>query len=111
MANSEPRVSIGMPVYNGENYLAQALDSLLAQTFTDFEIVICGNASTDGTEALCREYAERDARIVYRRNESNVGAAANFNKVFGGSLSRWGVDAANATCPLTERGLGRTRKI
>ena len=58
-----PRVSIAVPVYNGERYLRESLDGLLAQTFTDFELVIADNASTDGTETICREYAARDPRV------------------------------------------------
>ena len=52
-----PQVSIGMPVYNGDQYIREALDSLLAQTFTDFELIISDNASTDRTSEICREYA------------------------------------------------------
>jgi cellulose synthase/poly-beta-1,6-N-acetylglucosamine synthase-like glycosyltransferase len=66
-----------MPVYNGENYLAETVDSILAQTFADFELVISDNASTDATEAICRAYAARDRRIRYVRNPSNIGAARN----------------------------------
>lgn len=80
--NSQPRVSLGLPVYNGENYLAEALDSLLNQTFTDFELIICDNASTDRTETICRHYSESDKRICYHQNQVNVGAAGNFNKAF-----------------------------
>lgn len=76
-----PKVSIGMPVYNGEKYIREALDSLLAQTFTDFELIISDNASTDGTEAICREYVARDLRIRYVRQSENRGAAANFQFV------------------------------
>lgn len=79
---SLPRVSIGLPVYNGEKYLRAALDCVLAQDFTDFELVICDNASTDTTGAICREYAARDARIRYYRNESNIGATGNYRRVF-----------------------------
>lgn len=75
------KVSIGMPVYNGEKYIREALDSLLAQTFTDFELIISDNASSDRTESICREYAERDARIIYFRQEKNIGAADNFQFV------------------------------
>jgi glycosyltransferase involved in cell wall biosynthesis len=82
MAKHGPRVSIGLPVYNGENYLTETLDSILAQTFTDFELIISDNASTDGTEAICRKYAAQDARIRYVRNASNLGAARNYNHVF-----------------------------
>ena len=61
-----PKVTIGMPVYNGARHLARALDSLLAQTFTDFELVIADNASTDRTGDICKDYAARDARIRVR---------------------------------------------
>jgi glycosyltransferase involved in cell wall biosynthesis len=79
---NNPYVSIGMPVYNGEQYLREALDSILAQTFTDFELIISDNASTDNTEAICREYADRDKRIRYYRNSENIGAARNYNRTF-----------------------------
>jgi glycosyltransferase involved in cell wall biosynthesis len=77
----DPRVSIGIPVYNGADTLAAALDSLLAQTFADFEVIIADNASTDGTPAICQDYAARDPRIHYHRNAENLGAAGNFNRV------------------------------
>lgn len=76
------RVSIGLPVYNGENYLAEALDSLLSQTYADFELIISDNGSTDGTERICHEFAGRDPRVRYYRVEENRGAAWNFNRVF-----------------------------
>ncbi|MBD2327264.1 glycosyltransferase [Alkalinema sp. FACHB-956] len=81
MAEALPRVSIGVPVYNGEAFLRDCLDSLLGQTFSDFEIIISDNASTDSTEAICREYAARDARIYYYRNDYNIGPVANFDRV------------------------------
>lgn len=77
-----PRVSIGLAVYNGERYLAEAIDSILAQTFDDFELIICDNASTDATEEICRGYCERDSRVTYSRNETNIGPAANHNRIF-----------------------------
>lgn len=86
------KVSIGIPVYNGENYLEEALDSILTQTFTDFEVIICDNASTDRTETIARKAAERDSRVHYFRNESNLGAAPNFNKCLElsrGEYFRW----------------------
>ena len=73
-----PKVSIGMPVYNGEKYIREALDSLLAQTYADFELTISDNVSTDGTEAICREYMNRDGRIKYIRQPTNIGAYNNF---------------------------------
>lgn len=74
--------SIGLPVYNGENYLRDALESVLAQDFEDFELIIADNASTDATEAICREYAERYPFITYVRHPRNIGAAKNYNYVF-----------------------------
>jgi len=68
-----------MPVYNGERYLRLALDALLAQTYRDFTVVISDNASTDGTPAICREYADRDPRVRYVRQSENLGAAGNIN--------------------------------
>jgi hypothetical protein len=79
---SRPRVSIGLPVYNGERFLRDALDSLLSQSFEDFELLIADNASTDGTEEICRSYAAGDPRIRYIRNRVSYGAIANFNTVF-----------------------------
>lgn len=73
-----PTVSIGMPVYNGEKFIRKALDSLLAQTFTDFELIISDNASTDETQSICEEYASRDKRIRYVRQFNNTGPVANF---------------------------------
>lgn len=76
-----PRVSIGLPVYNGEQFLRQAIDSLLGQDFSDLELVISDNGSDDGTEQICREYASRDARVRYERQAENRGASWNFNRV------------------------------
>ncbi|MEQ8801819.1 glycosyltransferase family 2 protein [Haliea sp.] len=76
---STPRLSIGLPVFNGENYLAAALAGLLEQEFTDFELIIADNASTDQTAEICRVFAASDSRIRYMRNAENVGAAANYN--------------------------------
>lgn len=82
METKPPGVSIGMPVYNAERYLSETLECLLAQDFTDFELIISDNASTDGTEVVCRAFAARDGRIRYCRKAENVGAAANYNDVF-----------------------------
>jgi len=77
-----PRVSIGLPVYNGERFLEATVESICGQTFDDFELIISDNASTDGTESICRKHAAADKRIRYYRNASNRGAAYNFNRVF-----------------------------
>ena len=89
---AKPRVSIGIPVFNGERYLAETLDSILCQTYTDIEIVISDNGSTDSTESICREYAANDSRIRYHRYAENRGAAWNYNNVFAlvqGEYFKW----------------------
>jgi glycosyltransferase involved in cell wall biosynthesis len=82
MGKDKPRISIGLPVYNGERFLNETLNSLLSQTYTNFEIVISDNGSTDQTESICRTHAAQDQRIRYYRNQENLGAAWNFNRVF-----------------------------
>ncbi len=87
--DSAVKVSIGLPVYNGASLLPHALDSLLGQTFSDFELIISDNASTDQTEAVCQSYAARDRRIRYVRQPVNRGAIWNFNEVFRLSRSEY----------------------
>lgn len=82
MKHSGPTITVGMPVYNGEEFLEQAIESVLQQTFEDFEFFISDNASTDRTEEICRDYAATDARISYLRNDENIGAAGNYNRLF-----------------------------
>lgn len=77
-----PFVSIGLPVYNGSAHLPEALDSIAAQSLTDYEVVICDNASTDRTQAICEARARQDARIRYSRNSSNIGADRNYDRCF-----------------------------
>jgi len=79
--SKRPKVSIGLPVYNEKRYLRESLDCLLGQSFTDFELIICDNASTDCTEDICREYAKKDSRIKYFKNDRNIGGSPNHNKV------------------------------
>lgn len=79
--NREPLVGIGMPVYNGAHFVGQALDSLLAQTLTDFIVVVSDNGSTDETSDICSAYAARDARIQYMRQPRNLGLPNNWNYV------------------------------
>jgi glycosyltransferase involved in cell wall biosynthesis len=87
-----PLVSIGLPVFNGQKFIRQAIDSILNQDFQDFELIISDNASTDDTSPICREYAARDRRVRYYRNETNIGAAPNHNRVFelaGAQYFKW----------------------
>lgn len=76
-----PLVTVGLPLYNSARQLRQAMDSLLGQTLSDFEIVISDNASTDGTAALCEEYVRADPRVRYIRQARNIGAPRNWNAV------------------------------
>lgn len=80
--SAPPPIGLGLPVYNGERYLRDALDSVLAQTFGDFELWISDNASSDATEEICRSYAARDPRVHYRRSPVNLGLAPNFRRAF-----------------------------
>jgi len=87
-----PRVSLALPVYNGERFVAEAIRSILEQDYTDFELLITDNASTDRTKEICRAFAARDRRIRYVRNERNLGAAGNFNLGFeqtSGEYFKW----------------------
>lgn len=97
-----PCVSIGMPIYNGEQFLAETIESILTQTFEDFELIISDNASTDITKTICWTYMAKDSRIRYFRNETNLGAAKNYNRVFelaSGKYFKWA--AADDLCAPT----------
>ena len=90
-----PPVSIGLPVYNGAQFLGQTLDDLLGQTYGDFELVVCDNASTDETPDLLADAAARDDRVVVVRNRTNIGALPNTNRAFECSHGRRYVLAAH----------------
>src|SRR5260370_13995928 len=79
---STPLLSIGLFVYNGERFLGETLDSIVNQTFTDFELIISDNASTDRTAEISQAYARRDSRIRYYRGEKNMGAGWNLRRVY-----------------------------
>lgn len=91
-APAQPRIGVGMPVYNGEAYVGQSIESILGQTFGDLELVISDNQSTDGTETIGRQYAKLDKRVRYVRNDRNYGGPGNFTRVFGlcrGEYHKW----------------------
>lgn len=94
MKNKQPKVSIGMPVWNGEPFIKQAIDSLLAQDFKDFEIIISDNVSTDDTEKICEEYTKKDTRIRYIRQKKNIGLDKNFNFVLDKAIGEYFMWAA-----------------
>ncbi len=86
------KVAIGMPVWNGEKFVSEAIESILGQTYGDLELVISDNASTDATAEICRSYANRDTRIRFIRQERNIGAAPNHHEVFrrsSGGYFKW----------------------
>ena len=77
--DAQPKVTVGMPVYNGGEGLSTVIESVLRQTYPNFKLVISDNASSDETEMICREFAARDGRVVYIRQPKNIGAEANFD--------------------------------
>src|SRR5215471_21287277 len=79
---STPLLSVGLFVYNGERFIEESLNSILNQTFTDFELIISDNASTDRTGDIAKAYAKRDDRIRYYRSEKNMGAGWNARRVY-----------------------------
>jgi glycosyltransferase involved in cell wall biosynthesis len=88
----QPRLTIGLPVYNGEKYIEESLEALLGQSFTDFELIISDNASTDSTGEICRRYEDQDSRVRYFRQSRNIGLSPNHNFVAErarGELFKW----------------------
>jgi glycosyltransferase involved in cell wall biosynthesis len=84
-----PLITVGLPVYNGAPTIGATIESVLAQTVTDFELIISDNASTDSTAAICEEYASRDKRIRLIRNPKNIGGADNYNQLVGMATGRY----------------------
>jgi glycosyltransferase involved in cell wall biosynthesis len=92
LGSKNPLVSMALPVYNGQAFLAEAISSCLAQDYDNFELIITDNASTDSTERICREFGALDGRVKYIRNERNLGAGPNFNlgvKCSSGKYMKW----------------------
>lgn len=101
-----PLVSIGLPVYNGAEYVRASIASLLAQTYPNIELIICDNASTDGTREICEEFAAADDRVKFHRNADNIGGANNHNLTFElatGKYFRWAAHDDLAKPELIER--------
>jgi glycosyltransferase involved in cell wall biosynthesis len=89
MSKQSPIVTLGLPVFNGSKYLERALSCILNQTFSDFELIISDNASSDETELICRRFAALDSRIIYNRNSENIGLAANHNLLVHSSRGKY----------------------
>lgn len=91
-----PLLSVGLPVYNGAQWIVDAIESILEQSFADFELIITDNASTDETETICRDFAIRDERVKYHRNPINIGLFRNFDRAFelsSGQFFKWAADS------------------
>ena len=89
ISRNETKVSIGLPIYNGEKFIHKKLNSLLSQTFTNFELIISDNGSTDLTSKICEEYAQKDKRIIYFKQKKNMGAWENFAFVLNKAKSKY----------------------
>jgi glycosyltransferase involved in cell wall biosynthesis len=92
MTVTRPLVSVGLPTYNRADTLHRSIESVLSQDYPNLELVICDNASTDGTQQMCEEYAQRDSRVIYHRQPSNLGGHENFKRAMGeshGELFMW----------------------
>ena len=96
------KLSIGLPVYNGELFIERAIESILAQTFTDFELIISDNASTDSTPKICEEYLNKDDRIIFVRQDKNMGGGWNFNFLLQKAVGEYFVWVAADTYLLPE---------
>jgi glycosyltransferase involved in cell wall biosynthesis len=106
MMSATPRLSVGLPVYNSARYIRQSIESLLGQSYTDFELIISDNASTDDTGEICRQYAKEDSRIRYFRQSRNIGLAPNHNFVVHeskGKLFKWAAGDDLYAISLLER--------
>jgi glycosyltransferase involved in cell wall biosynthesis len=82
-----PKLSIGLPVYNGEEFLEKKLESILSQTFSDYELIISDNNSTDSTNKICEQFLKKDKRIKYFQQKQNMGANWNFNFVLSEAIA------------------------
>jgi glycosyltransferase involved in cell wall biosynthesis len=104
--STAPRLTVGLPVYNGEKFLAQSLDALLGQSYQDFELLISDNTSTDETARICAQYQAQDPRIRYFRQPRNIGCAPNHNFLVGqarGEFFKWASDDDLYAFNLLER--------
>ena len=86
---NKPLVSIGLPVFNGEDFLESSIDTLLSQSYQNIEVIVCDNASTDKTQLIVERYCSKDARVKYHRHKKNLGAALNYNSTFDMSSGKY----------------------
>ena len=91
---SESLLTIGIPVFNGENTISKSIDSLLKQTYDDFKLIISDNASTDSTQKICEDYTKKDSRIHYIKQKKNIGLVSNWNSILKESTTKYFMYAA-----------------
>ena len=84
-----PKISIGLPIYNGEKFLRKRIENLLEQTFTDFELIISDNASTDNSVKICKEFMKKDSRIKLYKQDHNIGQFNNYNFLLENTLGKY----------------------
>jgi len=87
--STTPKISICIPVYNGEDFISLAIESILKQTFEDFELIISDNASTDRTPEICKEYETKDNRIRYIQQSRNLGGILNFKFLLNEAIGKY----------------------
>ena len=102
MSYSTPKISIGIPVYNGEKFIRKCIESVLQQTNKNFELIISDNASTDSTRKICEEYLNKDNRIIFVRQDKNMGGGWNFNFLLQKAIGEYFVWVAADTFLLPE---------
>lgn len=102
-----PRVCIAMPVRNAQRYLARTIESILAQTFSDLELVICDNASTDATEPICNDFVRRDKRVIYTRLPQTISTADNRRRAYrlgaGSQYFKWAMSGEHLPATFIQR--------
>jgi glycosyltransferase involved in cell wall biosynthesis len=86
---TSPLISICIPTYNGDKYLEECLNTCLKQTFTDYEIIICDDGSSDGTISMIEAYKIKYPQIKFYKNEKNLGLVGNWNKCLELSSGEW----------------------
>ena len=97
-----PKISVGIPVYNGEKFIRKSIESVLRQTYGNFELIISDNASTDSTSDICTEFLTKDSRIKFVRQDKNMGPIWNFNFLLQKAVGEYFVWVAADTIILPE---------
>jgi len=102
MSLNNPKISIGLPVYNGEKFIRKCIESILEQTNRNFELIISDNASTDSTPDICQEFSIKDSRIKFVRQDENMGQNWNYNFLLEKAIGKYFVWVAADTIILPD---------